>query len=222
MNRHHRYGQLRVYLVTTLRTDHVHCRGAASAEPVVLKVVPVTGAAFSGFTMDQLLCASLFSHPLYSNNGMSSFCLFVCISLMTDGPQRAIIGYQSHLLQSCRPACGHEGSSHLSSVLALRFLFFYHEASSALSRLVNQRLDFTYSCSHAFRYGRQNKKSAFDKNRTHDFRTTSGCARLPTRLLGRRGPLDMSDKVSIIVVCMYVCMVITYSRVWINRVRLPI
>ena len=24
------------------------------------------------------------------------------------------------------------------------------------------------------------------------------------------------------VVCMYVCMVITYSRVWINRVRLPI
>ena len=23
-------------------------------------------------------------------------------------------------------------------------------------------------------------------------------------------------------VCMYVCMVITYSRVWINRVRLPI
>ena len=25
-----------------------------------------------------------------------------------------------------------------------------------------------------------------------------------------------------IYVCMYVCMVITYSRVWINRVRLPI
>ena len=24
------------------------------------------------------------------------------------------------------------------------------------------------------------------------------------------------------IVCMYVCMVITYSRVWINRVRLPI
>ena len=23
-------------------------------------------------------------------------------------------------------------------------------------------------------------------------------------------------------VCMYVCMVITYSRVWVNRVRLPI
>ena len=24
------------------------------------------------------------------------------------------------------------------------------------------------------------------------------------------------------IVCMYVCMVITYSRVWINRVRLPV
>ena len=30
-----------------------------------------------------------------------------------------------------------------------------------------------------------------------------------------RGPLQWY-------VCMYVCMVITYSRVWINRVRLPI
>ena len=28
--------------------------------------------------------------------------------------------------------------------------------------------------------------------------------------------------VLIIIVCMYVCMAITYSRVWINRVRLPI
>ena len=32
--------------------------------------------------------------------------------------------------------------------------------------------------------------------------------------------LDYEDKY--VALCMYVCMVITYSRVWINRVRLPI
>ena len=31
-----------------------------------------------------------------------------------------VLGYQSHLLQRCHPACGHEGSSHLSPVLDLR------------------------------------------------------------------------------------------------------
>ena len=41
-----------VYRVTQLRTDGVHCRESADTEPVVLKVVQVTGAAFSGFTMD--------------------------------------------------------------------------------------------------------------------------------------------------------------------------
>ena len=30
-----------------------------------------------------------------------------------------VLGYQSHLLQGCHSACGHEGSSHLSPVLAL-------------------------------------------------------------------------------------------------------
>ena len=40
---------------------------SAGTGPVVLKVIPVTGAAFSGTTMDydQLICASLFPHPLY-------------------------------------------------------------------------------------------------------------------------------------------------------------
>ena len=32
----------------------------------------------------------------------------------------------------------------------------------------------------------------------------------------------MNDRNYSMYVCMYVCMVITYSRVWINRVRLPI
>ena len=31
-----------------------------------------------------------------------------------------LLGYQSHLLQRCHPACGHEGSSHIYPVLALR------------------------------------------------------------------------------------------------------
>ena len=57
-------GSVPSYGVTHLRTDDVHCREAAGAGPVALKIVPATGAAFSGFTMDQLLCTSLFQHPL--------------------------------------------------------------------------------------------------------------------------------------------------------------
>ena len=33
--------------------DGVHCQKFTGTKPVVLKAVPVTGAAFSGFTMDQ-------------------------------------------------------------------------------------------------------------------------------------------------------------------------
>ena len=55
-------GQSRVYQATQLRADGVHCREFAGTGPVVLKVVPVTGAAFSGFTMDHLMCVSLFPH----------------------------------------------------------------------------------------------------------------------------------------------------------------
>ena len=47
-------GQSRVYRVTQLRTDDVHCRESTGTGLVVLKVVPVTGAAFAGLTMDQL------------------------------------------------------------------------------------------------------------------------------------------------------------------------
>ena len=41
-------GQSRVYWVTQLRTDGVHCRESAGTGPVVLKVVPVMGAALAG------------------------------------------------------------------------------------------------------------------------------------------------------------------------------
>ena len=39
-------GQSRVYQVTQLRTDDIHCRESAGTGLVVLNVVPVTGAAF--------------------------------------------------------------------------------------------------------------------------------------------------------------------------------
>ena len=47
-----------------MRTDGFHCKEVVGAGFVVFKVVPVTGAAFPGITMDQFLCASLFPHPL--------------------------------------------------------------------------------------------------------------------------------------------------------------
>ena len=47
-----------------LRTDGVHCRESAGTGPVVLKVVPVTDTAILQVTMDQLICTSLFPHPL--------------------------------------------------------------------------------------------------------------------------------------------------------------
>ena len=67
LNRHTPSGLSRVYQVTQMRTDGVHRRESAGTGPVNLKVVPVTGAIFTGITMDydQLMCASLFPHPLY-------------------------------------------------------------------------------------------------------------------------------------------------------------
>ena len=49
-----------------LRTDSVYCRESAGTGPVVLKVVPATGVAFAAITMDELMCASLFPHPLFA------------------------------------------------------------------------------------------------------------------------------------------------------------
>ena len=57
-------GKSRVYQVTQMRTDDVNCREYAGAGLLVLKVVPVTGAAFSGVTIDHFLCVSLFPHSL--------------------------------------------------------------------------------------------------------------------------------------------------------------
>ena len=48
--------------------------------PVVLEVVPVTDAAFSGIIKDQLVCASLFPHPLSDRN----FVLLVVAASLGD------------------------------------------------------------------------------------------------------------------------------------------
>ena len=62
LNRRTPSGQSRVYRVAQLRTDGVQCREFAGTGPVVLKVVPVTGAAIlQVVTMGQLMCP-LFSH----------------------------------------------------------------------------------------------------------------------------------------------------------------
>ena len=55
-------GRSRVNRVTQLRTEGVPCRESTSTGPVTLEVVPVTGATFLGFTLDQCLCTSLFPH----------------------------------------------------------------------------------------------------------------------------------------------------------------
>ena len=51
-----------VHQVTQLRIDGVPCRESAGTGPVVLKVVPVTGAAFSGITMGQLIMCNYLSY----------------------------------------------------------------------------------------------------------------------------------------------------------------
>ena len=47
-----------------LRFDGLHYGEYAGTGPGVLKVVCVNGAAFSGATINQCLCASLYPHPL--------------------------------------------------------------------------------------------------------------------------------------------------------------
>ena len=53
-------GSVPSYRDTQFLTDGAHCRESADTGPVVLKVVPVTGAVFSQVTTNQLICASLF------------------------------------------------------------------------------------------------------------------------------------------------------------------
>ena len=70
--------------------------------------------------------------------------------------------------------------------ISLRFSPYdvYHDVSSALLQLVDQRLNCTHSRSQAFRYGSRNINPGFNKNRTYDFRPST-CTRLCTKALGQ-------------------------------------
>ena len=53
-----------LYQGTHLRTDCAHCKESTGTRPEIPKVVPGTDAAFSGTTVNDFLCASLFPRPL--------------------------------------------------------------------------------------------------------------------------------------------------------------
>ena len=80
LDRHTPSGQSRVYRVTQLRTDGVHCRESAGTRPVVLKVVRVTGAALAGRHGPINMCL-YFRHPL-QDIGMKRACCKYRHSLM--------------------------------------------------------------------------------------------------------------------------------------------
>ena len=79
-------GQSRVYRVTELRTDGVHCRESADTGPVILKGVPVTGAALLQVTMDQPMCASLF--PQYNVGDKPTVILYTNINRHAGIPDK--------------------------------------------------------------------------------------------------------------------------------------
>ena len=77
------------------------------------------------------------------------FLIFASISLTADGPQRARLPISpTATLLSCPWSL-----RIFPSLLGSRLTIFYRDARSALLQLVNQWLNFTYSRSHAFRYG---------------------------------------------------------------------
>ena len=63
LNRHTPSGQSRVYRVTQLHTDGVHCRESAGTGPVNVKVGSSERVPPWQVAMDQLICLS-FQHPL--------------------------------------------------------------------------------------------------------------------------------------------------------------
>ena len=104
---------------------------------------------------------------------------------------------------------------------------FYRDASSALLQLVNQWLHFTYSRSHAFRYARKNTNPTLVRielmtSALAGVQVTYWTTRAMSVLLLVSYDNYCNMFALLLYVCMYLCMVITYSRVWIDRVRLPI
>ena len=73
-------------------------------------------------------------------------------------------------------------------------LVFFRDASSVLLHLVNFWLSFTYSRSHAFRYGRKNDENPdFVKNQTHD--SALVICKVTTFPLGRRSVETVTKKI---------------------------
>ena len=141
LTRHTPSVQSRVNRITQVRTDGAHCRESAGTGPVVLKVVPVTGAAICSI----VLRSSIHNMRPDSDTCSSFFFFFLKCRLFRIFPYYTVFSLYG---------------VHTSHVSPFRMLFFY---------LV-----------------------------------TTGCIFI----------FDISF------ICMYVCMVLTYSRVWINRVWL--
>ena len=93
--------------------------------------------------------------------------LFVGISLSADGPQRVRlpISPTTAMLPSCLPSLKDLPILPLPGP-RLRILIAKQVQHSYT--LVNQWLNFTWSCPHAFCYESQNKNPGFIKNRTYD------------------------------------------------------
>ena len=83
LNRHTPSGQSRVYWVTQLRIDDIHCRESAGTGPVVIKVVP-NECCLGKVTMDQLICASLSHTHYWCEVGMLKVPAYVPLGLCCD------------------------------------------------------------------------------------------------------------------------------------------
>ena len=64
-----------------------------------------------------------------------------------------------------------------------------------------------------------NLEGAVQRGRGGKEKEWTGCVQSDIRAFGITGDWKATALKAEVYVCMYVCMVITYSRVWINRVR---
>ena len=85
------------------------------------------------------------------------------------------------------PSCLWSLSQRISpSLPGSRLTFFCRDANPAILQLVNQWLNFTYSRSHAFRYGRKKTNPTLVRIELTTSALAQQVCRLPTRPLGRR------------------------------------
>ena len=75
-------------------------------------IVPVTGAAFSGFTIDQLMCASLFTHSLLVCSGMFVH-MYICMYVRGGMGDLMFVSKWVGSMYACMYSCMLEGVEHL-------------------------------------------------------------------------------------------------------------